>query len=140
MRLVLDTNVVISGLLWGGPPRQLLDLAKANRVNLFTCTQLLAELRFALSYPKFSIRITQAQHTVDSLYKNFENLAYGIVVLGSQIPAVCRDPDDNVVLACADVSNAEYIITGDLDLLALRSYRTIPIVSVTDALRIVVKP
>ena len=57
MRLVLDTNVVIAGLLWRGPPRHLLDLAIDGKVTLFSSPALIDELAHTLNYPKFSQRI-----------------------------------------------------------------------------------
>jgi putative PIN family toxin of toxin-antitoxin system len=53
MRLVLDTNVIISGLLWGGPPRHLLDLAQTSKIKLYTCSQLLKNWPTHLPTPNF---------------------------------------------------------------------------------------
>ncbi len=57
MRLVLDTNIVISGLLWNGPPRRLLDAAISGTVDIYTSAVLVTELRQALAYPKFTRRM-----------------------------------------------------------------------------------
>jgi putative PIN family toxin of toxin-antitoxin system len=57
MRLVLDTNVVVAGLLWNGHPRRLLDLAINGDVTLFSSPALIDELAHTLNYPKFSQRI-----------------------------------------------------------------------------------
>ena len=57
LRLVLDTNVVVSGLLWNGPPRRLLQAAIDGEVNLFSSAVLLDELAHTLGYAKFTKRI-----------------------------------------------------------------------------------
>lgn len=56
MKLLLDTNTVVSGALWGGPPRQILDLARAGRFRLYTSTALLLELAEVLGRTKFAAR------------------------------------------------------------------------------------
>lgn len=60
MRVVADTNVVVSGLLWHGPSRRILDLARAGTFELFTSTELLSELRDVLERPKFASRLSRA--------------------------------------------------------------------------------
>ena len=67
MRLVLDTNVVVSALLWGGTPRILLEAARERRIKLFTCTPLLAELTDTLSRRKFEKKIAASLLTVDQI-------------------------------------------------------------------------
>ncbi len=63
MKVVADTNVVVSGLLWHGPSRQVLDAACAGSIQLFTTTVLLAELQDVLRRPKFAERLTHAAVT-----------------------------------------------------------------------------
>ena len=65
MRVVLDTNVVISGLLWGGPPHRLIDAAIEGSIELFTSSTLLNELREALAYPKLARRVAETGSSVD---------------------------------------------------------------------------
>ena len=67
MKIVLDTNTVISGLLWKGAPRQILDLARSGSLTLFTSPELLAELANVLERKKFSARLALAETNVDEL-------------------------------------------------------------------------
>ena len=67
MRLVLDTNVVVSALLWGGEPRLLLQAGREKRVELFTSTALLAELSEVLERPKFAMKIAAAALSDDQI-------------------------------------------------------------------------
>lgn len=133
MRLVLDTNIVVSGLLWGGSPRTLLDHARAGRVSLFTSALLLAELDDVLSRAKLSERIQLAgvEH---------QDLVFGLaalcnIVAPTAIPStILDDPDDDHVLACAVGAAAEMIVSGDRHLLRLGGYQGIAIRTAADVL------
>lgn len=79
MKLVLDTNVVASALLWGGAPRLLLQAGRDRRVLLFTCTALLAELTDILARPKFAAKIAASTLTVDELVDRYAAQARWVV-------------------------------------------------------------
>ncbi|CAN7663345.1 putative toxin-antitoxin system toxin component, PIN family [Pseudoduganella sp. LjRoot289] len=133
MQWVLDTNVVVSGALWNGPPRQILDAAKASRIALYTCAELLSELDLVLTHSKFRSRLQTYGLQAASITKGYEVLAQVI----PRIPAIkrtCRDPDDDMVLACALAARADAIVTGDKDLLSLVQYQQIPILNAAGAL------
>ncbi len=124
MRAVADTNVVVSGLLWHGPPRQVLDAARNGVIKLFTSTELLAELEEVFSREKFRERLRRAAVQPADLVTGFAALA--TVVSPAPIPpVVLRDPDDDAVIACAVAASAEVIVSGDDDLLALKRYEGI---------------
>lgn len=74
MKIVLDTNKVISGLLWKGAPRQVLDLARSGSITLFTSPELLAELADVLGRKKFSARLALAETNVDELVYGYAAL------------------------------------------------------------------
>lgn len=133
MRLVLDTNCVVSAFLWGGTPRQLFDLVIADQCQLFTSGALLAELEDVLMREKFRSRFLSAQTSVIQLLAGYTRQV--TVVHAIRIsPTILADPDDDQVLACAVAAKADLIVSGDSDLLALREYQAIPIVKPTDAL------
>jgi uncharacterized protein len=75
MKIVLDTNTVISGLFWRGAPRQVLDLARSGSITLFTSPELLAELADVLGLKKFSGRLALAETNVDELVYGYAALA-----------------------------------------------------------------
>jgi predicted nucleic acid-binding protein len=79
MRLVLDTNTVVSGLLWSGPPRQVLDTARVGQVTLFTTLVLLAELDDVLSRSKFATRLHAAGVSAQALVVGYAALATLVV-------------------------------------------------------------
>ena len=134
MRIVADTNIVLSGLLWQGPPRRLLELARERKVSLCTSLTLLAELAEVIAREKFAARVRAAGLSAAELVQDYEHLAE--IVTPEALPApVSRNPDDDHVLACALAGKAELIVSGDKrHLLVLGEYQGIPIRTVSDAL------
>ncbi len=125
-----DTNVLISGLFWPGAPRQLIHLAVTGLVQVVTCQALLDELKSVLIRPGKSFRLTEQEATrvINDV------LTYvRLVTLMSEV-TVCRDVDDNIVLACALDGRANYVVTGDPDLLVLGEFQGIKIVTAREFL------
>ena len=135
MRVVLDTNVIVSGFLWGGVPRQLLQAAREKRLRLFTSTPLLLELTDILGRAKFARKLTAAQLSVDQLVERYALLATAVHP-AAITPTILDDPDDDQVLACALAAKAEIIVSGDRHLLDLREHQGIRIVTAAEATRI----
>lgn len=137
MRLVLDTNVVASAVLWGGVPRQLLQNGREKRVSLFTSIRLLAELTDILVRPKFEKKLAAAGLTIEQIVDRYAELA-AVVQPAAIAPSVLDDPDDDQVLACAVAARADLIVSGDRrHLLRLGSFAGMPIISPAEALRII---
>ena len=126
MNIVADTNVVISGLLWQGAPRQLLILARQRDIFLFTSLTLLAEIEVVLKREKFFNRLEIAHINPQELVSGYTALAE-LVIPKSILPIVIEDPDDDEVIACAEAAKANYIVSGDKHLLNLATYKGIPI-------------
>ena len=131
MRVVADTNVIVSGLLWHGPSRQLLNAARQGTVELFTSGALLAELEEVLQREKFIKRLAAAQVQPRDLVTGYAALAT-IVHPAHIAPVVLRDPDDDEVIACAVAAAAVSVVSGDRDLLDLKRYQEIEIVRVAE--------
>ena len=132
MRLVLDTNVVISGLLWNGPPRRLLEAAIGGAIEIYTSTALVAELRAALGYAKFAKSLSEHGMTMDLAVEHF--MALATPVASAAIQRILSDPNDDQVLACALAAGVDLIVSGDSDPLNLKSFHRIPIVTPAEAL------
>ena len=130
MRIVIDTNVLISAIFWTGKPKQLLNHVRRERITFVTSNQLLDELREILirQDKPFHLPDNEADQVVEALRGSAE-----VVESHSRI-TICRDEMDNRVIACAIDGKAEYIITGDLHLLGLRSYQSVKIMTVSDFL------
>jgi uncharacterized protein len=134
MRIVADTNTALSGLLWQGPPRRLLDLARNRTITLYTSQTLLAELAEVIVRDKFADRILAAGVSASALVQGYEDLVEIVDPQPLPVP-VSRDPDDDHVLACAVAAGAYLVVSRDKDLLDLHEYRGIPILTSADALQ-----
>ena len=136
MRLVLDTNVVVSGLLWDGTPALLLDAAQAGKLELCTSRVLLAELARILRRAKFAEAIAASGSSLDDLVLGYAELA-AVLEPASIAPTVLSDLDDDHVLACALAAQADLVVSGDQHLLDLGRFHNIPIVKPAAAVKIV---
>ena len=135
MRLVLDTNVVVSGLIWGGPPRGLLDLARKGRVVLFSSGVLLDELAGVLERDKFAAFLASRDVTPAFLMRRYGMLA--TLVKPTRVTrTVPADADDDHVIAAAATARADAIATGDGDLLRLDPWQGIRILPPAEVLRL----
>lgn len=133
MRLVFDTNVLISALVFRGLPSQLLLCLETGEHQLFSSPELLAELEDTLSRPKFARTLEASGTPAQRLFDDF--LALPSVIHAPALPRrISRDPDDDAVLACAVAANAHLIVSGDHDLLVLERFQGIPIEAVAQAL------
>ena len=137
MRLVIDTNVVVSGLLWLGNPGRLLEAAALGQVTLYTSPALLAELAAILTTPKLTRPIVRSGMTLDDLLARYVNVA--IVVQPTAVPRIVpNDPDDDQALAAAVEAHADLIVSGDKDLHSLGgSYNGIRIVTPAQAVQLI---
>ena len=123
MRIVLDTNVLISAILFGGVPREILNRCIRGEPRLVLSDTLLDELRGVLRRPRFGL----SAHTVQGIVAELAGIC-DLVTPVTVVSAVADDPSDNAVLECAVDGHADHVVSGDAHLLRLGSYRKIPIV------------
>ncbi len=128
MRVVVDTNVVISGLFWRGAPQQLLNAARSHLIDLFTSPVLLAELSNVLRRDKFAERLAAIGVESNDLIMGYAALAK-VIKPADSISIITDDPDDNSVLECAIAAHADVIVSGDHHLLKMSSFRNVPILT-----------
>lgn len=134
-RIVLDTNIVLSGLLWRGPPYLLLTHIGQNPgIQLFSSQTMLDELTDVLTRPSPAKRLKLINKTAQEVLADYVN---AVTVLKPQPLAqpVCRDPDDDEVLALALLAEAQAIVSGDNDLLVLQRFQSIAIITAAQALQ-----
>jgi putative PIN family toxin of toxin-antitoxin system len=134
MRVVADTNTVISGLFWYGSPRRVLDAARAGAMDLFTTPGLLAELEDVLSRDKFCSRLATAGTTAHELMLGYAALAT-LTAPAAIEPVILDDPEDDAVLACAVAARAQLVVSGDNHLLGLRRYHNVEIIDAAECVR-----
>lgn len=135
MRLVIDTNIWISGLLWPGMSWELLRLAEKRQVVLCMTPLMLDEIDEVLRYARLQPRLEQVGLTPSELIAYVMNLvAMFEVQLPEKEPIVTADPDDDIFLHCAIAAGATHIISGDRHLLEMGNYAGIPILTIRDFL------
>lgn len=120
-RVVVDSNVWISALVFGGAPRQVFEIVVREGLRLLVSAEILTETRrvVAAKFPDF---VDDVETLLDVLDDYVDSIPLGSVTID-----VCRDPDDNRVLETAILGGAEVIISGDKDLLILGAYRDVAI-------------
>jgi uncharacterized protein len=115
MKIVIDTNVVLSAILFGGKPRLVLESALSSRVRMFVSEPMIAELQRVLRRPKFGFGAELVQTIVSEVAAAAE--------------WVEPDPADNRFLECAAAAQADYLVTGDKHLLKVGVYGSARIVT-----------
>ncbi len=121
---MLDTNVLISGIFFSGPPAQILTAWRAGKVQLIVSTEIFEEYwrvgeKLAQKYTDINI-----EPILRLIIQNAE------LIQAAALPEpVSRDPDDDKLLACALAGNVEFIVSGDNDLLTISGYRGVNVLS-----------
>mgnify|MGYP000894230517 FL=1 len=134
MRLVLDTNVVFSALLWRGKPHQLLEaVSQRSDTHLFSSPALLEELADVLARPMAAKRLALIGATANAVLADYRTVVE--MVEPAVAPRVARAADDDQVIAAAQAARGDLIVSGDDDLLAIGSYQSIDIINAAEALR-----
>jgi len=133
VRIVLDTNVVLSALLWRGTPYHLLDAIRSrSEARLFTSPALLNELADVLTRPSATKRLAIIGRTVREVLADYVEAVE--VVEPEQVPRVVPDDaDDDQVIGAALTAGADCIVSGDADLLSMGSHQGIPIITAAQA-------
>jgi putative PIN family toxin of toxin-antitoxin system len=131
LKVVIDTNVVISGLLFGGTPGKLSPLWQKRAIKPVASKQIIDEYLRVLTYPRFKLDEAEINFI---LYH--EILPYfDIIDAPAQEKVIAEDPADDKFIHCALAGHATYIISGDQHLLAIEVYRDIQILSPSEFLR-----
>ncbi len=130
MRVVIDTNVLISAIFWTGKPKQILNKVRQEEITFLTSEFILEELKNVLRKADKPFKLSEED--ADRIVIAMRELAV-VVKIGSHV-SVCQDENDNRVLECALDGNADCIITGDFHLLQLGSFQKINIMTVSDFL------
>jgi len=124
MKLVLDTNILISAVAFGGKPKVILEKVIRGDIRLVLSDPILEEVQGVLLGKKFRY----PAHIVVEIAQQLVSLAE-IVYPEESISVIKNDPPDNRILECAVAGKVKYIVSGDEDLLSVTSFRKIEILS-----------
>lgn len=123
IRAVLDTNVIVSALLYRGPTSQLVPLWQSKKVTPLVSKAIVEEHFRVLAYPRFHLSVNEVHALIER-----QLLPFAQPVHVREVPQVIRaDASDDIFLACAVEGKAHYLVSGDRHLLALKRYKGIPI-------------
>lgn len=123
MKIILDTNVFISGIFFGGPPYQILDAWRNGKLDIVLSEEIFDE------YQRVSKELSRQFKEVD--ISSFLDLitVNAIWVEAPQLPVnISADPDDDKFLSCALASKTKIIVSGDKHLIAVSGYRNIEVI------------
>ena len=130
MKAVLDTNVIVSGIIKeAGRPGQILRLLlEESKFTSLTSPSILTEVRTVLRRDKIRKYHTWIDDKIDDFLTFFSSQSV-VIAEKLSVQAITKDPEDDKFLACAEEGDADYIVSGDEHLLALKEYEGIQIVS-----------
>lgn len=129
IKAVLDTNILLSSLFWKGQPRKIVDLAIENKFRAVTSSDILEELKCVLEEDFSQVPYDARERILRDI------LSYSALVIPKKITVKnLRDFQDTKIIACALEAEAEYIVTGDKDLLVLKEYARIKITTAREFL------
>jgi uncharacterized protein len=135
LKVVLDTNIIISGVLYRGNSFEVLKMIEEEKVLAFSTLEILNEVFDVLKRDKFSRRIDSLKIKYDDLFGKIVKLLKIIKTTENVIlkkSELCRDKDDNKFIKCAILSGSNFLISGDTDLLIMKSIRNIKIVTAAE--------
>jgi putative PIN family toxin of toxin-antitoxin system len=130
-RAVLDSTVLVSAFLWqGGVADLVLTSAYEGAFDFFLAEEILAETqRVLLETARIRRRYAYPDNSVRRFIRGLRSIARLTGPLPPMTGMVARDPNDDMIVACALAAHADYIVTRDDDLLSLRAYETITMIT-----------
>ncbi len=124
--VVFDTNILFSATGWRGHPFRCVELARAGEIRAVTCPEIMRELA-----EKLVAKLSFSAEQTDETLADYLSL-HALVDIPGVLDAVPRDAEDNAILECAQAGSAQFIVTGDQDLLTLGSFQGIEILTAAE--------
>jgi hypothetical protein len=137
MRIVLDTNVLISGTFWKGDSHKILILIAGGVLTSITSQDIIDEYRKVLARDDIVDKVVDKNLVASKIAQGVIDVS--VFVKSNLKLNIVQDPTDNKIVECALVGNADYIITNDFHLLELKTYNTIKIITPKDFLKLLEK-
>lgn len=131
IKIVLDTNILISSLLFKGELAGVVDLWKKGKIIPIFSRDTFDEFKSVLEYPKFSLTTQEMKVIIEEEVLPF----FEVIEVTDKIKGVCSDTDDDKFIACAVAASADFLVTGDRNLLDIGRYKSVKILSASELLR-----
>ena len=135
LKLVLDTNTLVSAFFWEGNEAELLRKIEQGKARLYITGDILSEIGEVIKRSKFNDVMGKANLTPDQIIQKIVSFSHLVIAPQLNIK-VCRDEKDNKLLECAQSAKASYLVSGDDDLLSLKEYEKIPIIRASEMLKL----
>jgi putative PIN family toxin of toxin-antitoxin system len=132
-RVVLDTNVLISSLLFKGELARIVDLWKSGKIVPVVSKETFEELSTVLEYPKFKLSKDDIKWIIEHEVLPF----FEIVETIAEVGRVCKDPEDDKFIACAISAKVDFIVSGDKNLCDVGVYKAIKIIKASELLKMI---
>jgi putative PIN family toxin of toxin-antitoxin system len=132
IRVVLDTNVPVSALLFKTTLSKIIDLWQSSAIIPVISKDTFQELRAVLAYPKFALTPDEIRAILEQEILPF----FEVIEVTEEAQGICADPADDKFLACALAAAADYIVSGDKALADLKQYKSIEIIKPSDFLKL----
>ncbi len=134
MRIVIDTNAMVSGIFWPGPPSQILELWAQRKIHLLVSEEILSEYIRVIE----ELSLERGEPELANKWTAFI-VQNAIITQAPSICLDCTDLDDNKFVDCAVAGKCDYVISGDKALLKLNPFLGIPIIKPSAFLKIILK-
>ena len=134
MKVVFDSNVLISGYLFGGKPKIMIEYVKNKNLFLYSSKETIREFKRVLKYEKFKLKNSE----INNIIKDYISISQCIKI-ANNINLIKEDITDNVFLSLAIESKSDYIISGDRHILSVKNNFHIPILTVSEFIDIIME-
>ncbi|OGP56253.1 MAG: putative toxin-antitoxin system toxin component, PIN family [Deltaproteobacteria bacterium RBG_13_52_11] len=131
IRVVLDTNVLVSALLFKTALSKIIALWQTGAIIPVISKATFQELRSVLEYPKFALTQDEIRAMLEQEILPF----FEVIDITEEVRGICRDPADDKFLSCALAASADYLVSGDKALTDLKQYKTVKIITPFDFLK-----
>lgn len=131
INVVIDTNIYISAIFWGGKPREVIDLGRDNKIQIFSSLEIENEISRKLR-EKFNLPINE----VEKIMIDFSTFTIPVIT-ANRLKIIHEDPDDDKFIECGVQCKAGYIVSGDKHLLNLKEYAGMKILKASEFLSVI---
>jgi putative PIN family toxin of toxin-antitoxin system len=131
IKIVIDTNIYISAVFWGGKPREIVDLGRDEKILIFTSSEIENEI-----VEKLRTKFRLDEDEIKNILLDFSTFTIPTEV-SVNVDAVSEDSEDNKFIECALTCNADFIVSGDRHLLKIKEYAGIKVLRASEFLSII---